>query len=356
MSSLIQDLRYGIRMLWKSPATTLVAILTLGLGIGANTTIFSWVQALLINPLPAVRDLERLSVLSVTNADGSESSLSYPDFADYRDRNEVLEGLAAYDLQAVNLGGGGKPERVWGMIVSGNYFDVMGVTPSPGRGFLPEEDRDPGAHPVAVISHGLWQRRFGGDPTLVGRQVPISNRAFTIVGIAPPDFHGSFPGLGLDVWLPLMMQTAIVPGADRLQARGNHWLDASARLKPGVSRAKAEAEMSALAARVYQEQGGSAQSSPRIRLLPVRDSGAGEFLGPLLVALLGVVAIVLLIACANIANLMLAKAAQRSREAAVRVALGASRARLVRQFLTESVLLGILGGFAGWLMAQWTSG
>ena len=356
MSELVQDLRYGIRMLWKSPATTLVAILTLGLGIGANTTIFSWVQALLMDPLPAVRDMERLTVLSVTDGGGSESSLSYPDFADYRDGNEVLDGLAAYDLQAVNLGGAGKPERVWGMIVSGNYFDVMGVTPSPGRGFLPAEDREPGAHPVAVISHGLWQRRFGGDPSLVGRAIPINNRAFTIVGIAPPDFHGSFPGLGLDIWVPLMMQTALVPGGDRLQARGNHWLDASARLKPGVSRAKAEAAMNALAARIYQEQGGKAGSSPRIRLLPVRDSGAGEFLGPLLMALLGVVAIVLLIACANIANLMLSKVALRSREAAVRLALGASRARLVRQFLTESALLGILGGLAGWLMAQWTSG
>jgi predicted permease len=356
MSALIQDLRYGLRMLWKSPATTLVAVLTLGLGIGANTTIFSWVRALLIDPLPAVREMERLAVLSVSNADGSESSLSYPDFVDYRDRSEVLEGLAAYDLQAVNLGGGGKPERVWGMIVSGNYFEVMGVTPTLGRGFLPAEDREPGAHPVAVISHGLWQRRFGGDPSIVGREIPINNRAFTVVGIAPPDFHGSFPGLGLDVWVPLMMQTAVVPGTDRLPERGNHWLDASARLKRGVSRAKAEASMSAVAARVYQEQGGTAENSPRIRLLPVRDSGAGEFIGPLLAALLGVVAVVLLIACANIANLMLAKATVRGREAAVRLALGASRARLVRQFLTESILLGILGGMAGWLMAQWTSG
>ena len=356
MSDLIQDLRYGLRMLWKSRATTLVAILTLGLGIGANTAIFSWVRALLIDPLPAVHEMDRLMVLSVTDGSGAESSLSCPDFADYRDRNEVLEGLAAYDLQAVNLGGGGKPERVWGMIVSGNYFDVFGVTPYPGRGFLPEEDREPGAHPVAVISHGLWQRRFGADPSLIGREIPINNRPFTIVGIAPPDFHGNFPGLALDIWVPLMMQTAVVPGVDRLQARGNHWLDGSARLKPGVSRQQAESALTALAGRVNREQGGSVESAPRIRLLPVRSSGAGEILGPLLMALLGVVAIVLLIACANIANLTLAKSATRGREAAVRLALGASRARLVRQFLTESVLVALLGGVAGWLFALWTSG
>jgi predicted permease len=356
MGKLIQDVRYGLRMLAKSPGTTAMAVLTLALGIGANTTIFSWVRALLLEPLPAAREAQHLAVVSLTSPDGSETSLSYPDYVDYRDRNAVLEGLTAYDLQAVNLGGGDKPERLWGMIVSGNYFDVLGVSPRPGRGFLPDEDKEPGAHPVAVISHGLWQRRFGGDPALVGRDVTLNNHPFKIVGIAPPDFHGNYPGLSLDVWVPLMMQNVVVPGADRLKMRGNHWLDGTVRLKPGVSRQQAQAEMTALADRLGQERGSAPGRSPRFGLIPLGRSGAGEILGPVLFALLGVVTVVLLIACANIANLMLAKASQRRREAAVRLALGASRARLVRQFLTESVMLSLLGGAAGLLMTQWTSG
>ena len=356
MLSLMQDLRYALRMMRKSAATTVVAVLTLGLGIGANTTIFSWVRALLLDPLPAAREPGRLAIVAITNPDGSPMSLSYPEFVDYRDRTKSLDGITAYDLQAVSLGGGARPERIWGMVVSGNYFDVLGVPMQHGRGFLPSEDSEPGAHAVAVISHGLWQRRFGGDVSLVGREVSINNHPFRIVGIAPPDFRGSYTGLALDVWVPLMMQNVVVPGVDRLKARGNHWLDGMVRLKGGVTRAQASSELTALAAQLHREGGGSATTAPRFNLAPISRAGAGEILGPLLFALLGVVAVVLLIACANMANLMLAKASQRRREAAVRLALGASRARLVRLYLTESLLLALAGGGAGFLMSQWTSG
>ena len=355
MTSLTQDIRYGIRMLKKTPGFTLVAVLTLALGIGANTTIFSWINGILLHPIAGVSDPDRLVVFTSTSADGGDLSLSYPDYVEFKARARALAGLTAYDLQAMNFGGQERPERVWGMIVSGNYFDVLGVKALAGRTFLPEEDKVPGAEAVVVISHSLWLRRFGGNPGVVGKTITLNNHPFTLIGVTPPEFHGNYLGLDLEAWVPLMMQERIVQGAGLLLQRGNHWLDSMARLAPGVTRAQAQSEARNIAEQIGREFPQTSKGMGVV-LSSLSQSDAGRILGPVLLVLLGVVAIVLLIACANVANLMLARATARARETTIRAALGAGRGRLIRQLLTESVMLSLLGGAAGWLMALWTSG
>ena len=353
--TLLHDARYGLRTFVRNPGFTAVAVLTLGLGIGANTTVFTWFDAILMQGLPGIAQPERLVSFARTGPDGNEFSLSYLEFVDFRDRNDALAGITAYDMQAMNLGGDGRPERIYGMIVTGEFFDVMGVKPLLGRTFLPEEDRSPGAHRVVVISHGLWQRRFGANPSLVGSTITLNNQPFTVIGVAPPEFKGSYPGLAMEAWVPMMMQETFVSGGNRLEQRGNHWLDAAARLKPGLSQEGAAAALSATAAAIDRDNGGDG-AGEIVVLQPLSATGAGEVVGPMMVVLLAVVGVVLLIACANIANLLLARAVGRRRETALRAALGAGRGRIIRQLLTESVLLSLVGGAAGWLIAQWSSG
>ena len=358
MEKLLQDLRFGLRLLFKNPAVTAVVVLSLGLGIGVNATIFSLFNAVLLRPLPRVEQPDRMVELYTSYQNGLRyGSVSYPDYLDMRDRNQVFSSLLAQRLILTSLNNSGQNEIIPAAIVSGNYFSLLGVTAAQGRTFVPEEDQSPGAHSVAVISYRLWQRRFGADPNLPGKTISLNNRNFTIVGVAPEGFVGANIGLAPDIWIPLMMQADLYPGRpDRLKERGTRWLDVIGRLKPGVSLEQARAAMNPLVAQLSQENPATNKGTS----LTIVRSGHGAVgiqstLTPVLTLLLAVVILVLLIACFNIANLLIARATARRREIGIRLAMGATRGRIIRQLLTESVLLSVLGGMLGLLLAYWTS-
>jgi macrolide transport system ATP-binding/permease protein len=358
LEDLWQDLRYGARMLLKNPGFTLIAVITLALGIGANTAIFTWLKAIYLQPLPGVAASHRLVTLRSTLIKSANSPIwvSYPNYKDYRDRNEVFSGLAAFNFNSFNLVyGEGQPERIWGSLVSGNYFDVLGVRAALGRFFAPDEDRTPGTHPVAVISHRLWQRRFAADPLLIGKTIRLNKLDFTVIGVAPEGFRGSFLGVELDLWAPAMMYPQISPSGHHLFLRGSHHFLAIGWLKDGVTFEQAQANVQAIAAQLAKDYPETNEGEGATLFTVVDEpSGAGSMAQSLWV-LMAVAGLVLLIACANIANLLLARAAGRSREIGIRLALGAGRGRLIRQMLTESLLLAASGGAAGALLAVWLS-
>ncbi len=339
MEALWQDLCYGARQLARSPEFTLAAVLTLALGIGANTAIFSVVNGVLLRPL-AYDDPERIIVVWGKHPQIGREAASLPDFTDWRAQNSSFESMTGAGRSFLTLTGAEEPERLMATLVTGDFFDVLRVRPILGRGFLPEEDR-PGAGRVGLISHGLWQRRFGSDPNIVGRTLTLNGELYTVVGVAPPHLNLLS---STDLWTPL--------ARDPAQAgRRNDFLFVAGRLKPGVTLEQARADMKALTARLEREypQTNTGWSAD---LVPLHEQIVGGVRTSLLV-LLGAVGFVLLIACANVANLMLARAGARGREIAIRTALGAGRLRLVRQLFTESLLLAVLGGGAGVLLAVW---
>ncbi len=362
---MFQDLRYGYRMLLKNPGLTAVAIITLGIGIGANTAIFSLINKVLLRPLPVVTEQERVFAVNHTTKRGwAFATFSYPNYRDLRDRNDVMAGLIAYEFAPANLSYDGINERVWGYLVSGDYFETLGARAAIGRLISPEEDRLPGAHPVVVISHRCWQRRFGGDPSVVGRELTINGRAFTVIGVAPPQFIGIELSYAPEVWFPMMMRDEIRRSAATTKGPRKSWLEdreggeifVAGRLKTGVSPDQAEDALKTIAAQLEREHPNENAGKTIELSTPGLFGDVGRrpvvgFSG----VLMGVVALVLLLVCVNLANLLLARAMDRRKEIAVRLALGASRMRVVRQLLTESLLLSLCGGALGcWLAFQLT--
>ncbi|MET0626075.1 MAG: ABC transporter permease [Pyrinomonadaceae bacterium] len=367
MSILLQDLRYAIRTLLKKPGFALIAVATLAVGIGANTAVFSIVNAILFRPRPVAQP-ERLVELYVGDAGSPYQTGSYEDFLIFRDQPEIFSGLAAYSVEQFKLGGAEDVELVWGEAVSGNYFELLGVNAARGRTFLPEEDQNPGTHPVAVISHGLWQRRFGADPAVIGQTITLNHQPLTVIGVAPPQYTGMVRGLAVEVWIPLMMVPRTAPqyGLARLNSRGNSWLFMVGRLRPGATLEQTRARFDVISKQLQQaypehwreKQDGSDEVREKFvtvlpesetRIHPQAQSSAYAAIALILV----MINLVMLIACMNLAGLLLARALGRRREIAVRLALGAGRGRVVRQLLTESVLLALAAGVAGTLLATW---
>ncbi|HEX5491144.1 MAG TPA: ABC transporter permease [Candidatus Udaeobacter sp.] len=351
MEKLLQDIRFGFRQLMKQPGFAVLAITSMALGIGANTSIFSLVDTALLRPL-AVKEPSRLMELYGTINNGAEWSLqSYPNYKDYRDRNTVFSGLFIYRVVVSGLTVNNTSQRVWGYLVSGNYFDVLGVKPMLGRAFLPEEDQTADSHPVAVISYNCWQRRFAGDPEIVGKSVEFNSRPFTIIGVAPKGFIGTEVAYDPEMFIPVMMAKTIEPGSTWLERRDLNNLFTVGRLKPGVSFEQAKAELATLTAQLakdYPENvGRGIQLGKPGLFIPDIANSVFAFTGVL--AAIG--CLVILLACVNLANLLLARATERRREIAVRLAVGASRQRLVRQLLTESLLISLGGGTAGVFLA-----
>jgi predicted permease len=355
IEDLMQDVRYGLRTLRKSPGFTAVAALSLALGIGANTAIFSLVNVVLLRPLP-VENPERLISLNYASEKGGDVSptFSYLNYRDLRDRNNALDGLIAYRMAPISLSHDGNNERAWGYLATGNYFDVLGVKPALGRLLTPEDDKAEGAHPVMVISYDCWQKRFAGDPNVVGRGVLVNARSFTIIGVAPRDFYGTEIGYVAEMWFPIMMLDQIIKWGNDLWDRSGQSYLAQGRLKSGVDIVQAEALLKGAMAQIAHDYPN--ENHGRTVLLSAPGLFGSLFRGPVLsfVSVLMVAAgFVLLLACLNLSNLLLARAMDRRKEIAIRLAIGAGRMRIVRQLLTESLLLAFVGGAIGSLLAYW---
>jgi putative ABC transport system permease protein len=358
MHTLLKDIRYGIRMLLKNPGVTLVAVITLAFGIGANTAIFSGVSAFLMRPLSVPNARELIRPLEITEDRDITDEMSYPDYLDYRNQATSFTGLAAEDMIQAAIDSENQNDVIWGQVVSANYFDVLQVTPAMGRGFLPDEDKTIGANPVVVLSNSFWQRRLASDRHIVGKTVQLNNRAYQVIGVAPESFVGTKFALALDFWVPISMADDLRRSQGLLTERGAHWMNVIGRLKPGVTLTQASAEMTAIAARLNQAYPDTRANTTQAKVMTEID-GRWEDMGGIFKSAgaiaMAIVGLILLIACANVANLMLARAAARRKEIGIRLALGANRARLIRQLLTESVLLSLLGGGLGLLLAFWVT-
>jgi len=348
--SLLQDLRYGLRMLTKAPAFSVIAILTLALGIGANTAIFSVVNGVLLNPLP-FHDAHQLVSLFEEIPNFKNGSISYPNFVDWRRMNRSFSALAAYRSTGFNLTGAGEPENLHGEMISAGFFEILGVSPLRGRTFTPEEDRL-GANPTVMITEGLWKRKFGSAPDIIGKRLILNDVSRTVIGVVPSNFHLRIQNFQrgqslIDVYTPVGEYNE----PHFYNARGSGWgLDAIGRLKPGVTLEQARADMDRVSrdlALAYPD----IDSDRKANLLSLKEEMVGN-IRPILLILLGAVAFVLLISCVNVANLLLARSTSRQHEFAIRMALGAGQGRIIRQLLTESILLALIGGALGLLLAK----
>ena len=358
MTSFWQDVRYGLRMIAKNPGFAVITILTLALGIGANTTIFSWINSTLLNPIPGLASPREVVSLSLGRGADNPFPFTYPDLDAMREGQQSFTGITACNTTPMSLTGKGKPERVWGMVASANYFDVLGVRPILGRGFLPAEDERPGGAPVAVISYRLWQTHFGANPNIVGQTIEINQHPYTIVGVTPAVFQGSQTGLRSEIWIPIMMEEQLMPQGDLIHDHHYFWLFVLGRLKPGVLPAQAQEEMTLRLKREAKNYPEEHRGHDSVTVFPLWRSpfGANQFLSMMLPMLMTIAGLVLLLACANVANLMLVRSVGRRREIAIRTSLGASRWRLVRQLLVESLVLALAGGVVAFLITLWTAG
>jgi len=355
MTGLKQDLKFGMRMVTKNPGFSLLVIVTLGLGIGLNTAIFSLVNAVLFRPLP-FDDVERIVEL---NRGDWNQFFSYPDYLEYRDRSGIFSELSAWSYAPISIGSGETTELRFGQIVTGNYFSTLRVSAHRGRVLTPDDDRTPGQHPVAVISFGYWQSNYGADPAVVGRDISLNGGVYRIIGVAPEGFVGAYPAFAPDVWVPMMMEAQIMPEGGQLESRRSGWLRTIGRLAPGVTLQQAQARLDQFTPSLKQiDPERYADETAYV----VHPSGVGlpPEAQPATLAASGLVmlmvGLVLLIACANVANLFLARSTARRGEIAIRLALGAGRLRLIRQLLTESMILAVCAGVFGILIAGWAVG
>jgi predicted permease len=355
LADLIQDLRFGYRMLRRSPGFSSLAILCLTLGIGASAAVFSWIEGILLRPYPLVAEQDRLFAVTGTNrAAPGNTDVSWPDWLDLQRGSTLVDAFIAEKITGTTLNVGDRAERASGSMVSANYFDAIGVHPILGRGFEPGEDTGRDAHPVTVISYQMWQNRFHGDPDIIGKTQTLNGLRHTIVGVTPRGFFGTFVGYAFQFWVPASMQAQFDAGVYKLEDRGARWIEGYVRLKPGITIEQAQAELSALAARlerVYPET----NRGRGIRLFPLWQTpfnNAGALLPTLGIALV-VVLSVLLIACANVGNLLLVRAFARHQEMTIRLSVGAGRGRLVKQLVTEGLILSALAAAGGLLVASW---
>jgi predicted permease len=359
LDTLAQDCRFALRMARKNPGFTAVVVLTLALGIAANTTVLSWMSATLLNPIPGVAHTSDL--VAVTRGDRSDHPtppFSYPDLRDLSEHTQTFSGLLGYHDDYMSLTGVAKPERIYGALTTASYFDVLGVHPILGRTFLPEEETPRAGAAVIVIGYAVWQNHFAGDPQIVGKTIQINRHPYTVIGVAPRDFTGCKTGLRTDLWIPLSMDRDVW-GFNRPAYRGIFWLNVLGKLRPGVTKNQAEAELNLLMRGIAERFPEDHRDSPNeISLDPLWRSpfGINGYLYKIFPMLQGLAAVLLLLACANVASLLLVRSVGRRREIAIRLATGASRKRIIRQFLIESLLLGLLAGTAAIVITVWTSG